>query len=136
MFDINSAFCSVQLFAACQSSTDRKGGQAVPSLCNQCWGVCGGPTAIPDYSQNVRTSHCCGFIQVEEEQRCQKITARPEDESTLCCLSLASINLKRLHSSNENKFSFPKSGRLRLHDDGPNRRRKRGVFTFYSACKR
>lgn len=49
--------CSVSFLAACQSSTDRKGGQAVPSLCNQCWGFCGGPTAIPDYSQNVRTSY-------------------------------------------------------------------------------
>jgi len=50
-------FSFAHVLTACQSSTDRKGGQAVPSLCNQCWGFCGGPTAIPDYSQNVRTSH-------------------------------------------------------------------------------
>lgn len=104
MFDINSAFCSVELFTACQSSTDRKGGQAVPSLCNQCWGVCGGPTAIPDYSQNVRTSHCCGLIQVEEEQRCPKITVLKMN------LSLASVNLERLHSSSENKVSQRATG--------------------------
>lgn len=104
MFDINSAFCSVELFTACQSSTDRKGGQAVPSLCNQCWGVCGGPTAIPDYSQNVRTSHCCGLIQVEEEQRCQKITVLKMN------LSLVSVNLERLHSSSENKVSQRATG--------------------------
>lgn len=65
MFDVKNAFCS-QLFTACQSSTDRKGGQAVPSLCNQCWGFCGGPTAIPDYSQNVRTSYCSVVNRVEE----------------------------------------------------------------------
>lgn len=54
-FRFKNASCP--LSAACQSSTDRKGGQAVPSLCNQCWGFCGGPTAIPDHTQNVRTSH-------------------------------------------------------------------------------
>lgn len=60
---------------ACQSSTDRKGGQAVPSLCNQCWGFCGGPTAIPDYSQNVRTLFYCGVKRVEEvdDYTCQTV---------------------------------------------------------------
>lgn len=66
MFDVKNAFCSLQLFTACQSSTDRKGGQAVPSLCNQCWGFCGGPTAIPDYSQNVRTLYYSMVNRVEE----------------------------------------------------------------------
>lgn len=75
MISVKNAFCSVWLFTACQSSTDRKGGQAVPSLCNQCWGFCGGPTAIPDYSQNVRTSYYCSVADLISRVRIMSSTA-------------------------------------------------------------
>lgn len=41
------------LSLACQQSTDGEGGEAEPGLCNQCWCLPGGPTALPDHSQDV-----------------------------------------------------------------------------------
>lgn len=81
---------------ACQSSTDRKGGQAVPSLCNQCWGFCGGPTAIPDYSQNVRTLFYCGVKRVEEVD----VDDYSYELVVLCCLLLGRLNLDDPHKPN------------------------------------
>lgn len=57
ILDLMTILCFLSFSTACQSSTVRKGGQAVASLCNQCWGFCGGPAAIPDYPQNVSDSY-------------------------------------------------------------------------------
>lgn len=75
ILDWMTILCFLSFSTACQSSTVRKGGQAVASLCNQCWGFRGGPAAIPDYPQNVSDS--CSSMIVRRTSLGKEMLSRP-----------------------------------------------------------